>query len=168
MFIYTARANPILHDFVTKVYWRKNLTVTREIVKLDARDFIEEAISLHRIDPPWSDTMRERVARYLIGTLEDFDMVEEVTGGHRRVRPPMMLPETAVFLAYELHFGGATEEQITTNADWSLFGLTPSSVMTLLQKSAARGHIFLQHSGPILRIEWPYKDMESVVDAIAH
>ena len=26
MFIYTARANPILHDFVTKVYWRKNLT----------------------------------------------------------------------------------------------------------------------------------------------
>src|SRR5690348_12506178 len=33
MFIYTARANPILHDFVREVYWRKNLTVMREIAK---------------------------------------------------------------------------------------------------------------------------------------
>ena len=168
MLIYTARANPILHDFVREVYWRKNLTATREITKADARDFIERAISVDRIDPPWSEAMRERVARYLLGTLEDFQMTEEVRNGRRRIRAPIILPQTTVYLAHELHFSGLTEEQITTHLDWGLFRLTPVEVIGLLQKAAAQGHLFLQHSGAVLRIEWHYADMESVIDAIAH
>jgi hypothetical protein len=41
-------------------------------------------------------------------------------------------------------------------------------VIGLLEISAAQGHLFLQHSGAILRIEWHYPDMEGVIDAITH
>jgi hypothetical protein len=168
MLIYTARANPILHDFIREVYWRKNVTATREIGKSDARDFIERATSIRRIEPPWSEEMHERVARYLLGTLEDFELTEEIRRGQRRVRPPLILAQTAVFLAYELHFSGEAEEQISKHPDWSLFGLMPTDVIALLEKSAAQGHLLLQHSGAILRIEWHYPDMEGVIDAITH
>ena len=168
MLIYTARANTILHDFIREVYWRKNVTATREIGKSDARDFIERATSIHRIDPPWSEEIRDRVAGYLLGTLEDFEMTEEMRRGQRRIRPPMILTQTAVFLAYELHFSGLAEEQIVMHHDWSLFGLMQTDVIALLEKSAAQGHLLLQHSGAILRIEWHYRDMEGVIDAITH
>jgi Putative inner membrane protein (DUF1819) len=168
MLIYTARANPIFHDFIRKVYWRKSHTATRDIGKLDARDFLEHAIGLGRIDPPWSEEMRERVARYLLGTLEDFELTEEIKGGRRRVRPAPILPQTVVFLAYELHLSGESEEQIPKHADWRLFGLMPADVIRLLEICAAQGHLFLQQSGAILRIEWFYKDMKDVIDAIAH
>ena len=79
--------------------------------------------------------MRERVARYLLGTLEDFELTEEIRRGQRRVRPPMILAQTAIFLANELHFSGQVEEQIVKHPDWSLFGLMPADVIALLEKS---------------------------------
>lgn len=71
-----------------------------------------------------------------------------------------------VFLAYELHISGESEEQIPKHRDWRLFGLMPADVIGLLEISAAQGHLFLQQSGAILRIEWHYPDMEGVIDAI--
>ena len=168
MLIYTARANPIFHDFIREVYWRKNLTAAREIGKPDARDFLERAIDLRRIEPPWSQGMRERVARYLLGTLEDFELTEQIKRGQWRVRPATILSQTVVFLAYELHISGESEEQIPKHRDWRLFGLMPADVIGLLEISAAQGHLFLQHCGAILRIEWHYPDMEGVIDAITH
>ena len=168
MLIYTARANPIFQDFIRDVYWRMNLTAKREISTTDARDFIERATSSHKIEPGWSHHVSQRVARSLLSTLADFELTESAKQGPRRLRLPVILPQTAVFLTYELHFSGISEDQIPKSPDWALFGLMPADVIALLEKTAAQGHLFLQYSGAILRIEWRYPDMEGVIDAIAH
>jgi hypothetical protein len=168
LLIFTARHNQVFHDFVTSTYWRKVAAGTEEITKSDTRDFLEQAAARGRIAPRWSDSQMERVTRYLLGTLEDFQMIEENRQKKRLLRPPTIFPETVRFVAYDLHFAGREGRQLVEHPDWQLFGLMPSDVVAQLEKEAARGHLQVQNAGQILRIEWRYEDMQEVVNAIAH
>lgn len=164
--IYTARANLILHDFISEVFWLKYTSPGAEVTKQDARDFIERAVSRGALPKRWSDSMVERVTRYLLGTLVDFELITENRFGHRQIRPMFIMPETVVFLAYELHFGSADDQEIVRHGDWELFGLPPAEVISSLDKAAAQGHLFVQHSGALVRVEWKYQTMEEMLDAL--
>lgn len=168
IFVYTARHNPIFHDFVTSVYWRKSMSGTGEVTKADTRDFLERAVLTGNIQPRWADSMMERVTRYLLGTLEDFQMIGENRHGRRHATPPSILGETVLFLAYELHFRQVEDRDIPRHSDWALFGLMPPAVITLLEREASKDHLQVQNAGQILRIEWKYPDMIHALNAIAH
>ena len=168
IFIHTARHNRVFHDFVTEVYWRKALSSTGEVTKEDTRDFLERAAACGRIVPRWADSMMERVTRYLLGTLEDFRMITENRHGRRQAKPPAILSETVLFLAYDLHFQGTEDRNIPVHSDWKLFGLMPVDVVGLLEREAAKGHMQVQNAGQLLRIEWNYPNMEQVIDALTH
>ncbi|MEQ2007012.1 MAG: BrxA family protein [Limisphaerales bacterium] len=165
--IYTARANLILHDFIREVFWPKYSSRAGEVAKQDARDFIDRAVSRGALEKRWSDSMVERVTRYLLGTLVDFELIADNRFGHRQIRPMFIMPETVVFLAHELHFGGADDEEIVRHRDWGLFGLSPADVISSLEKAATQGHLFVQHSGSLLRVEWKHQTMEEMLDALA-
>lgn len=167
-YIYTARHNSVFHDFVTDVYWRKALSHTSEITKEDARDFLERATACGKIVPRWADSMMERVARYLLGTLEDFRMIVENRHSHRQAKPPVILEETLLFLAHDLHFHGIEDRDLAAHPDWKLFGLMPADVISLLEREAARGHLQIQNAGQLLRMEWKYSNMDHLIDALAH
>jgi hypothetical protein len=106
------------------------------------------------------------MARNLLGTLADFEWIIENRLGRRKVRPPTILPETVLYLAYDLHFHGLEGQALLRHADWRLFGLLPADVLDLLNKLAAQGHAQVQSAGALLRLEWAYPDMESVIHAI--
>lgn len=167
-YIYTARHNAVFHDFVTSTYWRKVAGGAAETSKTDARDFLERSAASGRIQPRWSDSMMERVTRYLLGTLEDFQMIGEPRLEKRQLRPPSILPGTVRFLAHDLHFARYEGRSLIGHRDWQLFGLAPADVIGQLEREAARGHLQVQNAGQVLRIEWKYADMEHAIDAIAH
>jgi len=164
--IYTARANLILHDFIREVFWRKYASRAGEVTKQDAQDFIEKAVVRGALEKRWSDSMVERVSRYLLGTLVDFDLIAANQFGHRQIRPLVILPETATFLAHELHFSGVADEELIRHRDWALFGLSSADVVACLEQAATRGHLFVQHSGALLRIEWKHPTMAEMLDAL--
>lgn len=166
--IYTARANLILHDFIREVLWLKYSSRAGEVTKQDAREFIDRAVSRGALENRWSDSMVERVTRYLLGTLADFELIASNRYGKRQIRPVFIMPETTVFLAYDLHFAGADDQEIARYRDWGLFGLLPADVIALLEKAATRGHLFIQHSGALVRMEWRYQTMEEMLDALTH
>ena len=166
MLIYTARSQAILHDFITEVYWRKAGIRAGEVSKQDTRDFVERAKAAGRTRTSWSDAMTERVTRYLLGTLEDFEWIVENRSGRRQVRPPMLLPEAALYLAYDLHFHGLEGHELVQHTDWRLFGLSAADVLGFLEKLAAQQHLQVQNAGVFLRIEWVHSNMENVIDAI--
>lgn len=166
--VYTARANLILHDFIREVFWLKYTSRAGEVTKQDARDFIDRAVSRGALERRWSDSMVERVTRYLLGTLVDFGLIEENRFGQRQILPIFITPETVVFLAYELHFSGTGDDELVRHRDWTLFGMSPADVTSALERAAMQGHLFIQHSGAFLRVEWKYKTMMEMLDAIAH
>lgn len=166
LLIYTARHNAVFRDFVTTTYWRRATNGTRAVSPADARDFLESAASDGRIQPRWAESMMVRVVRYLLGTLEDFQLIDQNRDGFRNVRPPSIFPETVRYLAHELHFSGLADAAIPSSPDWALFGLYPADVVAELEKEAARGHLQVQNAGQLLRIEWHYPSMENALDAI--
>ena len=168
LLIYTARHNPIFHDFVTSKYWRLANGALGEIDTSDARTFLEEAASSGRIQPRWADSMMVRVARYLMGTLEDFQLIEKNQSKRRKIRLPVIFPETVRYLACEIHFKGASDSLISTHEDWGLFGLQPQDAIRELEKAASSSLMFVQNAGQFVRIEWQPNSMESALNAIAH
>ena len=166
--IYTARANLILRDFICDVFWVKCSSGAGEVTKQDALDFIGGAVNRGSLDRAWSETMVERVARYLLGTLVDFELIEGNQYGQRQIRPLFILPETVIYLAYELHFSNLDDDSVIRHRDWKLFGLSQAAVISAFEKAAMQEHLFLQHSGAITRIEWKYANMEEVINALTH
>lgn len=166
LFLYTARNQRVLHDFVREVYWRKAASTNTQITKEETRAFLEHAKAEGRTTTEWSSAMTERVTRYLLGTLQDFEWIGANRAGQRKLRPPTMLPETILFLAYDLRFAGLDGADLVRHKDWELFGVPPAQVTGALEGLATHGHIQVQNAGPILRIEWVYQDMQSVIDAI--
>jgi hypothetical protein len=167
MLVYTARLHVILRDFIAEVYWGQYSAGADTISRSDAEEFIEHAKADGRISPPWSDIMKLRVARYLTGTLADFGFVEDVKKNARPLRPYRLLPETALFLAHEIHFKEFSDNSILESPDWKLFGISREEVVQQLDKLARGGHFILQYSGDLLRISWKYLTMEECLDAIA-
>lgn len=168
LLIHTARHNPIFHDFVSSTYWRLAASVSGEIDTKDARSFLEEAASDGRIQPRWADSMMVRVGRYLMGTLEDFQLIEKNRGAHRKIRPPVIFPETVRYLAADLHFSNTNDSEIPMHSDWQLFGLSPQGVLRELEKAATPNLMIVQNGGHFVRIEWSSESMEEALNAIAH
>ena len=168
LLIHTARHNPIFHDFVSSTYWRLATGVSGEIDMKDTRAFLEEAASDGRIQPRWADSMMVRVGRYLMGTLEDFQLIEKNRGAHRKIRPPVIFPETVRYLAADLHFSNTNDSSIPAHPDWQLFGLSPQDVLRELEKAATPNLMIVQNGGQFVRIEWLTESMEKALHAIAH
>ena len=83
LLIHTARAHPVLHDFICEVYWAKYAAGATHITRQDALDFLVRATDMGIIEPPWSETMMLRVARYLTGCLTDFLLAGNDQAGRR-------------------------------------------------------------------------------------
>jgi hypothetical protein len=166
MLIYTARIHRILRDFIIQVYWPGYAAGADAISRSDAEEFIAQAIDDGRIAPPWSETIRIRVAQYLTGTLADFALVHDVKKKDRPLRPYRLLPEVALFLAHEVHFKGFSDDSILDSPDWALFGLARDDIAPQLEQVGRRGHFIAQYSGELLRISWKYKTMEEFLDAV--
>ena len=167
MLVYTVRQHDILHDFITEVYWPKYEAGAEEIGRPDARSFIEEAHAMGIIDPGWSETMVVRVARYLVGTLADFGLLEEGRQSTREIRPFYPEDPLVLYLAHEIHFDGYSDNSILEHPDWGLFGLMREDVVRRLEQVASDGHFIVQYSGELLRISWQYESLDECLDAIA-
>jgi hypothetical protein len=167
MLVYSARQHDILHDFITEVYWPKYEAGADAIGRADARSFIEEAHAMGVIDPGWSETMVVRVARYLVGTLADFGLLDESRQSTREIRPFYIDEALVTYLAYEIHFDDYSDTSILEHPDWGLFGLMREDVYRQLEQVSYDGHFIVQYSGELLRISWEYESLEECLHAIA-
>ncbi len=166
LLLYTARANPVLADFLENVYWRRFAAGALDITRDHALDFLTTATAEGAIDPPWSDIMMIRVARYLTGCLTEFGLAGPDRAGIRQILPFRLDDLTALYLAHELHFSGINDTSLVNHPDWRLFGLEPADVPPHLVRTAGR-HFILQGAGDLVRIAWQYRSFEEALRGIA-
>lgn len=165
--IYTARANLILRDFITEVYWPHYNAGSRILQRQDALDFLQAGRTTGRMPNPWSDAIKIKVTRYLLSCLTDFKLTRDLPQGRREILPFVIHPVTTLYLAHEIHFAGLSDNAVLDHADWKLFGLDRRGILEEFQKIAASGHFIVQFSGDLLRIAWKHKTMEECLNGIA-
>jgi hypothetical protein len=166
-YLYTARAQRILYDFVAEAYWPRYATGGSHLGKNESVRFIEKALVDGRMQKRWTDSTIKRVSGYLLGVCADMGLLEEGARSDRAIRHFAIRPKVALYLAHELHFSGLGDRSVTSHPDWALFGLEPNESLNEVKKLAHDGHLIIQAAADLVQIAWKYKTMEDCIDAIA-
>jgi hypothetical protein len=166
LFLYTARANPILADFVREVYWARYSAGGNDLTLDDARSFVVNSVREGKTRKPWSENTIRRVSSYLVGCCADYGLLTTTGRNHRSITAYRILPTVAAYLAYELKFSGLGDNQIVGHSDWELFGLERDDVRAQLKRLSLQGLLIFQAASHVVHIGWTYKTMEEVIDVI--
>lgn len=167
LLLLTARANPILSDFIREVYWSRYAGGYAEISTADARVFVERAIDDGKTAIRWSESTVRRVSAYLTGCCADYGLLERGTRSTRRILPLRISHLASAYLAYDLHFEGVGDNAILTHPDWQLFGLAREDVLEELRKLSLKGHLIIQAAGDVVRISWKQPSMEALCNVLS-
>ena len=166
LYLYTCRANEVLHDFVREVYWAAYAAGRDSLSNEEARTWVTQANQDGKASTLWSDNMVERVAGYLTRCCADFGLLQ---AGQRRVRkilPYWIEPRVAALLAYDLHLSGFGDNALLVHPDWGLFGLARPDVLEEIKRLALRGLLIVQAAGGVTAISWQHETMEAVIDVL--
>lgn len=167
MLLFTARANPILGDFIRTVYWARYAGGYTEISNDDARQFVERAIDDGKTAVRWSEATVRRVSAYLTGCCADYGLLGAGSRSSRRLQAFRISPVAAAYLAYDLHFSGLGDNALLAHEDWELFGLAREDVLGELKKLSLKGLVIVQAAGDAVRISWKQASMEDLCDVLA-
>lgn len=164
--LFTCRAQAIVGDFIRQVYWVR-YAGDRELLNETARRFIERAIGHGRMIKPWSEKTIGRIAGGLTGCCADYGLLE---GGARRKRRFLnirLLDKIAVYLAYDLHFQGLSDQALLHHEDWQIFGLEASDVLAELKRLSLEQWFVVQAGGQLVRMGWKYESMETLCHVLS-
>lgn len=167
LYLYTARANFILAEFVKNVYWQKYAAGYSSLLTEESKSFVELGLQEGKMKKPWSETTIKRVSSYVLGCLVDYGFLEVTNRTERKLTPPRLSDNIAVYLAYELHFQGLGDNAVINHPDWQLFGLESSDVREELKALAVNRHWIFQAAGSVVQVSWAYSSMEEVIDVIS-
>lgn len=167
LFIYTARANLILTDFVQDFYWARYSAGRNDLQLEDARGFVMNSVREGKTQKPWSETTIKRISSYLLGCCADYGLLTTTGRNQRSIASYRILPKVAAYLAYDLKLGGLSDNQVVSSNDWALFGLERADVKDQLKRLSLQGLLIFQSASDIVHIGWTYKSMEELIDVIA-
>lgn len=166
LFIFTARANKILLDFILLLYCQKYTSGYDNITHNDARDFVDQAIQQGLTVRPWSESTVKKVASYLSGCCADFGLLEQGRKSNRKILPFRIEPRVIAFLAYDLHFQNIGDNGLIAHEEWQLFGLQKEDVRDELKRLSKKGFFIIQTAGDVIHIGWQYKTWEELLNGI--
>lgn len=157
-YLYAARADAFMGDFVRQVLYERYQTGTTAIGVPEVLRFIVEAEADGRIAEPWSDSVRLRMAQHLLAALRDFGILEG--RARKRIAAPYLpvIPFAHIaFLLAQERKGAAVFE----HPDWRLFLLRPETVERLFIEADQEGLLRYNAAGSIVRIDFPEEDLHA-------
>jgi hypothetical protein len=166
LFIYSARANLVLADFVREVFWARYSAGRNDLQLEDARTFVVNSVREGKTQKPWSETTIKRISSYLMGCCADYGLLTTTGRNQRSIAAYRILPKVAAYLAYDLKFSGLGDNQIVSSADWNLFGLESADVRDQLKRLSLQGLFIFQAASDVVHIGWTFKNMEELIDVI--
>lgn len=167
LFLYAARADRLLYDFTTQVFWPACRRGRSVLTTDDVVAFLAEAAERGHIEQPWSAKVQVKIARGLLSTLRDIGFLREARRGHREIVSYHLSDEGVVYLAYDLHETGLSDSAMWDHSDWQLFGLDRGRVLGRLDNLGEEEGMLVQRAGSVVRITWKYQSVEELIDGLA-
>ncbi len=166
LFLYEARAEAVLYDFVIMEFWPACLSGTLTLGVDEVLDFIREAALSGRIGKPWSESNQRRVASAIMVALRGFGFLRGDKTGRREIARYRVSDPMVAYLAHDLHFRDLPDATVVEHSDWGLFGLNREGTLDRLDALGPRAGLIVQRAGSVVRITWSHQSMESLIDAL--
>jgi hypothetical protein len=115
--------------------------------------------------PPWTDTIRIKVARGLLAALRDFGIL---TGAVRKeFAPPSLSIAGFGYVAFRLHENGASSRALFGSRVWRRWLLDRARVTELFHEAERQGVLRYSSAGSAVRVDWLQETLPEVVSAVA-
>ena len=160
LYLYTARVDTVLRDFITDVL---NPIVKEGKVLIDdgaPKAFIEHLNEEEGLN--WNEGNIRRVASGLHKVLIDFDILSKKND----ITFDGISSFVFLYILHDLHFKGLSDKEVWEHPDWKLFFLDRYAVLDLIKEHSLRDGYIAQSSGDLLAITWNYKSMEEMINGI--
>jgi len=164
--LYTARQHGILFDFIKDEYWAKVALGAPSVLVKDVTVFIDKGLLTGKLEKNWSPSVRERVSGYVLGAAADLGLLGTSRAGRRPIEFWRPLDELQIYLAYDLHFYGFSDDEVANSEEWQLLGLSRNDVSDSFSRLQQGGHWIAQDTGHLIRIEWTYQDRKDLIHAL--
>lgn len=115
--------------------------------------------------PPWTETIRTKVARGLLAALRDFGIL---TGAVRKeFAPPSLGIAGFGYVAFRLHQDGASSRALFASPVWRRWLLDTPRVRELFHEAERQGLLRYSSAGSAVRVDWLQDTLSEVVCAVA-
>ncbi len=115
--------------------------------------------------PPWTETIRTKVARGLLAALRDFGLL---TGAaHKEFARPSMSIAGFGYVAFRLHETGASSRALLASTVWRRWLLDQARVTEMFHEAARNGLLRYSSAGSAVRVDWLQESLSDVVRAVA-
>jgi hypothetical protein len=115
--------------------------------------------------PPWTPTIRTKVARGLLASLRDFGIL---TGA---VRKEFASPSLSIagfgYVAFRLHENGASSRGLVASSVWRRWLLDTARVTELFHEAERQGLLRYSSAGSAVRVDWLHDTLSEAVCAVA-
>lgn len=164
--LYALRQHGIFFDFLVEEYWPSVRAGARSFRSSDVARLIDRGLVTGKLSVNWSDSVRKRVSSYVLGITSDFGLLGNKPAGNRPILHWSLEEKLALYLAYDLHFLGLSDDEVARSDEWSAFGLRREDVTLYLNRLQDRGHLIVQDTGSLCRIEWKYTNRTELAHAL--
>ncbi|MDC0323385.1 DUF1819 family protein [Akkermansiaceae bacterium] len=164
--LFALRQHGIFFDFVSEEYWPAVKAGQSHLRLADVGRLIDRGIISGKLAKPWSDSVRKRVSSYTIGIATDFGFLRRSTGTEREILPWSPHDHLILFLVYDLHFLGASDDEVASAEEWRAFGFDREDVTIYLNRLQSQDHLLVQDTGHLCRIDWKYSTRQELNHAI--
>ena len=115
--------------------------------------------------PPWTETIRIKVARGLLAALRDFGILNGA------VRKEFALPSLSIagfgYAAFRLHQEGASSRALFGSVVWRRWLLDTARVTELFHEAERQGLLRYSSAGSAVRVDWLQDTLSEAVCAVA-
>lgn len=152
----TARAEPLLHKFVTTELFERTKSHDPEIRINETASWIRNVVG--EKGASWTPTVRLKVARGMLAALRDFGILQGAA--RKRIAPQHLAIEAFCLIAFCLHELGFQQKSLVRHPDWKLFLLSATAVERLFLEAHQNGWLDYQVAGEIYRIEFDVRNLD--------
>lgn len=164
--LYALRQHGILFDFLSDEYWSAVRSGGQTMMPDDVQRLIDRGLVKGRLEKDWSASVRKRVSSYVLGIAADFDLLGKPAAGARPILPWALHDDLTLYLAHDLHFLGSSDDEVAAAEEWSALGLRREDVTLYLNRLQDRGHLTVQDTGFLCRIDWKYESRQELIHVL--
>jgi hypothetical protein len=115
--------------------------------------------------PPWTKTIRTKVARGLLAALRDFGILSGAA--RKEFTPPSLGIAGFGYVAFRLHESGASSRALVGSPVWRHWLLDSARVTELFHEAERQGLLRYSSAGSALRVDWLHDTLSEAVCAVA-
>lgn len=160
--LYALRQHGIFFDFLTEEYWPAVRANRKTVRRSDISLLIDSGTVSGRLGKNWAESVKLRVSSYVMGIAEDFGFLGKSRSGERPILLWSPHDFLILYLAYDLHFLGASDDEVANAPEWQALGLLREDVTLYLHRLQSQGHLIAQDTGHLCRIDWKYQTREEL------